>query len=432
MRIVDLTWLSWFTFAFVCYYGLLYVTPSVRKWRSGGSGAPASSAEPFMVLVVPAHNEEAVIEQTLRTLSALDYEDRLVLVMNDGSSDDTSALARNFSSDGRVEVIDRDPSVAGQGKGAVLNHAFAVVSGLVASGDARLGGRSADSVVIGVLDADGQLQRGALREVAPYFADPDVGGVQIGVRIANATDNWLTRMQDLEFVGFSAFVQEARDGFGSVGLGGNGQFTRLSALQALGRDPWTKCLTEDLDLSLSLATEGWRIRYCPSAFVAQQGLRKLRPLLRQRARWTQGHYQCWRHLPSLWRSPLRRVTKIDLTLYLVLITFVMLVFAGACVSVASWSGFFIVENNFLEQLPEGPARNLVLELLSFGPPLAFLATYQRRARNRLRWWEMPTYMVGFSVYAYLTVLSQFWAWGRMVLRRDGWAKTPRVTAEAAV
>ena len=69
------------------------------------------------------------------------------------------------------------------------------------------------------------------------FADPRVGGVQMGVIIGNAADGLIPRCQDLEFVGFSHLAQAARDRIGSVGLGGNGQFTRLAALRSLGRPP---------------------------------------------------------------------------------------------------------------------------------------------------------------------------------------------------
>ena len=50
-----------------------------------------------------------------------------------------------------------------------------------------------------------------------------------------------------EFVVFTEIFQRARQRVGSVGLGGNGQFARLTALMSLGDAPWTKCLTEDLD-----------------------------------------------------------------------------------------------------------------------------------------------------------------------------------------
>jgi 1,2-diacylglycerol 3-beta-glucosyltransferase len=430
-RVVDVTWLGYLLIVAVTYYLALFVLKVLRPARPG-SGPEVDAYRPLMVLIVPAHNEERVIAQTLRALTDIDYEAKLVLVMNDGSTDATSELARTFEAAG-VAVVDRPHEVSGQGKGAVLNHAFSILRDLARQDDGRLNGFAPNDVLIGIMDADGQLEGHALTDVARYFADPTVGGVQIGVRIANARDNLLARMQDIEFIGFSGYVQEARDFFGSVGLGGNGQFTRLSALLELERDPWTHCLTEDLDLSLSLVQAGWRIRFCPTAFVAQQGLTKVRPLLRQRTRWVQGHYQCWRHLPGLMRNrsvPLK--TRVDLSTYLLMITFTMVVFAGVSLSLLQLTGLYSLSNNSLGWCAEGWPRNLIAVTLSFAPPLMFLATYQRRAQHRLAVYEIPTYLLVFSLFGYHWIFSQLWAWCRMATRRSAWAKTPRTVAEAAV
>ncbi len=385
----------------------------------------------MVVLVIPARNEELVIDDTLASLTGLDYEDLLVMVVNDGSTDDTSVRAHRFEARGRVLVVDRSPEIAGRGKGDVLNHAYSLLNRMLRDRDPLLRGHDAEHIVVGVMDADGQLDRDALREVAPYFNDARVGGAQIGVRIANATDGVLTRMQDMEFVGFSSVVQRARDWMGSVGLGGNGQFTRLSALNSLGARPWTACLSEDLDLGLSLVEKGWRIRFCSTTFVAQQGLRRLRPLFRQRARWIQGHYQCWRHVPSILTSRRQRLaTRIDLVLYLLMVTFVMLVFANAALGVASMLGLVALQNSFVSMLGEGIAARAVIELLSFGPLTLFVAFYQRGAADPLHIWELPAYTATFAAYAYYGVLATLWAWMRMILGRKSWAKTQRIVTVA--
>lgn len=431
MPTLDLTWLSRVVLVVVAYYGVLFVVPLVRTRPRQRRGI-ARNELPFVVLVIPARNEEAVIAQTLTSLERLDYPHRLILVMNDGSADATGAVARRFAGRVPILVIDREPAIAGQGKGAVLNHAFTVISELVARNHPCLGGASADRVVVGVMDADGQLEAQALTRVAPYFRNRRVGAVQIGVRIANAEDNLYTRMQDMEFVGFSSFVQQARDAFGSVGLGGNGQFTRLSALQSLDRQPWTSCLTEDLDLGLSLVEDGWRIRFCPTAYVAQQGLLRIRPLLRQRARWFQGHYQCWRHIPTLLRSRAKIRTKVDLLVYLIMIAFIAVIFTGLVATIASHFGIVAVENHLLDGIRNAPVRNALLEVISIGPLAGLIVKYQRHARTPLRLWEIPAYSVAFASYTYMFIVSQLWAWSRMALRRGSWAKTPRVAARMAV
>lgn len=428
MHAFDVTWLSYLMAGVAVYYFTLFAL-------SLGSLRPRAQRidySPFIALIVPAHNEELVIDETLESLTRLSYEDYVVLVMNDGSTDSTAQRARAFEHTGRVVVVDRPPHLAGLGKGPVLNHGFDIVNGWVAQGDPRLGGRGPEEIVLGVMDADGVLEPNALAAVAPLFADPGVGGAQMGVRIANADQGLLARCQDMEFVGFSHLAQAARDRIGSVGLGGNGQFTRLSALLDLRGRPWSTCLTEDLDLGLSLTRIGWRIRFCHSAWVAQQGVTTLRAWLRQRTRWAQGHYQCWTHFPRLLgsrRAPL--LARLDLSVYLLFVTFVMFVTANLLITVAGAAGWIWLSNDFLWFVPVGLPRNLIIELLGVGPVAIFLIRYQQYSRLPLRWWEIPAYGAAFALYAYLWAIATLWAWGRMLLGRSSWVKTARTAVEGA-
>jgi len=423
---IDISVLGYLMIAVTVYYFVLFGLSRIRE------PLLPRSAEFFMVLLVPAHNEELVIEDTLKSLTRLRYEHYLVLVMNDGSTDRTSELARTFEKSGRVLVVDRGQDVAGRGKGAVLNHGFEIVKNAAAGGDPRFEGRSPDEIVIVVVDADGQLASNALARVSPCFSDPRVGAVQIPVRIANARDGLITRLQDLEFVGFSFYVQVARDHLGSVGLGGNGQFNRLSALLSLGRPPWTECLTEDLDVGLALAERGWRIRFRTGTFVAQQGLRNFWLLLRQRSRWVQGNYQCFAHLPRLLVAHRARlIARLDLCVYLLLVFFVMVVTCSTGLLTANVLGLVAIHNSALAFLPDGPVRRAAYEITGTGAIWLFLATYQRNSPYAVPWWQVPAYGALFAAYSYLGVVFTLWAWTRMLSKRNGWAKTPRLASRLA-
>lgn len=415
----------------VAYYSVLFVV-SLRTTRRTPDvcGRPA---QPFFVLVVPAHDEELVIGETVRRARALHGDRHVTLVMNDGSTDATGEVAREAAEgDPRVVVVDRGADVAGRGKGEVLNHAYRLLSGWVDDRDPRLRGAAQEDVIMCVVDADGWLESHALRAVAPYFADPGVGGVQLPVRMWNARDGFLALMQDMEFIGFSLFVQAGRDPAGSVGLGGNGQFVRLSALRALGRAPWSRCLTEDLDLSLSLVEAGWRNRFCPHACVEQQALSRMRPLLRQRTRWTQGHYSCWQHLPTLWRARgVPFATRFDLSMYLMLVVFVLVLAAQFTVGALEWSGLLAPSGSYLGFVGDAHVFRAVSLALSLFPVLGFAVTYQRFARSRLPWWALPGCLALFAVYNYgWGVPASLRALARIVLRRDSWVKTPRTAVGA--
>jgi len=426
---IDLTQLSWVITAIVAYYGVLFVASLARR---GPGTSPAEGRPPLMVVLVPARNEELVLDGTLAGLSGLSYPgEHRVLVVDDASSDATPLItARWAGRDPHVRVSRRVPPEAGQGKSEVLNHAHGLVTRWLAEGDPWLDGRAADDVILVIVDADGRLEPTALAEVAPYFSDPSVGSVQIGVRIANSRTNLLARMQDIEFVGFSWLVQIARDRIGSSGLGGNGQFTRLSALTALGTDPWQRgALTEDLDLGLRLVRAGWRTRFCHTTYVDQQGLASWRPLLRQRTRWIQGHYQCWRHLGGL--AAARKVplaARLDLMLYLVLVLTVLLVSFTVTVGFLGALGVVDVVNDFLTFVPYGPPRRFASLALSVLPVMVFMATYQRHSAHPFRWVEVPAAALVFTAYGYVWLFVSLRALANLALRRNAWVKTPRLAS----
>jgi len=419
---VDVTWLGYFMALVSLYYVALFLLSS--RWAARHD--PATTTAPPVVLIMPAHNEELVITSTLESLVRLDYDRYLVLVVNDGSTDETAARARAFEHTGRVRVIDRPLHVSGQGKGAVLNEGYRQLLALLEAGDPLVEGFAADDVVVGVVDADGHLEPNALRDVAHLFDDPEVGGVQMGVVIGNAPKGLIPRCQDLEFTGFSQLAQAARDRMGSVGLGGNGQFTRLVALKSLRRDPWTDCLTEDLDLGLHLTRLGWEIRFCRTTSVTQQGVRTVGAWLRQRTRWAQGHYQCWDHIPKLLTArkvPL--VARFDLTLYLLFVTFVMFVAANLAVAIGGAAGWLTITNNFLAFIPAGPPRNVTMEFIGLSPVAMLLTRYQQHSPHRLRWWELPAYGAAFGLYVYMWTAASLIAWTRLVGGHVGWSKTQR-------
>jgi 1,2-diacylglycerol 3-beta-glucosyltransferase len=424
---VDVTWLGYFMAAVSLYYLVLFVL-SLHVLRRRD---PLKGPRPPMALIMPAHDEETVIGGTLESLVRLEYDRYVVIVVNDGSTDATGERARAFEATGRVLVVDRPVEVAGSGKGAVLNEGYRVLTRMLEERHPLVAEFDED-VVVGIVDADGHLEPRALADVARLFADPRVGGVQIGVIIGNARKGLIERCQDLEFVGFSHLAQAARDRIGSVGLGGNGQFTRLSALRSLGRPPWTDCLTEDLDLGLNLTELGWQIRFCRTTSVTQQGVRTVRAWLRQRKRWAQGHYQCWHHVPKLLAAT--RVglpARLDLSLYLLFVAFVMFVAANLAIAAAGATGRIYVNNEFLSFLPPGPPRNITMEVIGLSPVVILLARYQQHSPHPLRWWELPAYGAAFAVYVYLWTLASLLAWFRLVGGRVGWAKTKRISHEAA-
>jgi hypothetical protein len=375
----------------------------------------------FYVFLMPCLNEELVIARSLQRLLSMPGDNFAVMVIDDGSDDGTAAAVTGVA-DERVWLLSRKLPNARQGKGEALNDAIAQLVG-----SDRLAGRNPDSVIIAVMDADGQLDPHTLADVSGFFADPAVGAVQIGVRINNRDRSVLARMQDMEFVIYTEVFQRGRRHLGSVGLGGNGQFTRLSALRSLGPAPWTRSLTEDLDLGVRLAAAGWRNEYCRTAAVHQQGVVEIKRLIRQRARWFQGNLQSWRLIPLVLRSmPARRGADL-----LFLLSSPALVLIASLLTVSF--GVILADCVVLAATGHDPFGSwvAVTYALILGPALAYAGVYWKQERaTGLRlvkaFWLAHLY-VGYSMIWYA---SGWRAAVRAMRGRTGWAKTDRV-ADAA-
>lgn len=263
-------------------YGILIFLASLHHRRkmarseqsqSAAASLPASSYHPFVSIVVPAHNEAAVIAETVKNLLALDYDNCELWVMDDRSSDGTADVLKRLAQEyppGRFHYFVR-PETALPGKSAVLNDALEKVQG----------------EVIAVFDADGRVKPDFLTHVIPFLAEPGIGALQVRKAIANSGTNLLTRCQHHEYL-LDAYVQTGRDIIhGAVELRGNGQLIKRAALESVGG--WTEeTITDDLDLSTKLHLAGWDIRFLADATVEEEGIIRFKPLLKQRRRWAEG------------------------------------------------------------------------------------------------------------------------------------------------
>jgi len=199
---------------------------------------------PSVSIVIPARDEEVVIEGALRCADRLQYPSDLkeVLLIEDGSHDATPTIGQRMASVlPNVRCLSGGPS---KGKPPALNRAMAH-----ARGD-----------VIGVFDSDTRYQPDLLLRVAKYFHDhPDVSVAQAVPRVMNQHTNAITRLNYYETRFWFQGLQAAKERFGLfMHLAGTGMFLRRSVLEALG--PWDEaCLTEDLEYSLRLAQSGIRV-----------------------------------------------------------------------------------------------------------------------------------------------------------------------------
>jgi cellulose synthase/poly-beta-1,6-N-acetylglucosamine synthase-like glycosyltransferase len=250
---------------------------------------PPAGADAFIwVFLVPAMNEEVVIADSVERLVALPVARKRIVVIDDASDDRTPEILAGIDHPD-LFVLRRDKPDAQKGKAAGLNYAYRALRDHV----------DRERTIVVIVDADGRLDAEAPYFASGHFADPRVGGMQSLVRMYNR-QHPLVWLQDVEFGVYGHLFQAGRNHWGTAGMGGNGQFNRLSALDDVTNEegPWRDKLTEDQDLGLRLISAGWEGRQDLRAVVSQQGLSKARPLFRQRTRWSQGNLQAL----GLWRE----------------------------------------------------------------------------------------------------------------------------------
>jgi cellulose synthase/poly-beta-1,6-N-acetylglucosamine synthase-like glycosyltransferase len=247
--------------------------------------------------------------------------------------------------------------------------------------------------------------------------------VQTLVRIYNR-HSFLGRCQDLEFGIYGRLYQAGRSSWGTAGMGGNGQFNRLAALDSVAdrEGPWRHTLTEDQNLGLRLIGAGWISRAEPRVGVDQQGLNNLRRLLRQRTRWAQGNLQAMRLFGVVRRAPVSGVAKFDLTFLLLLPVLQLFISANALLSllvfvvfgVPFWGGSLWLLFLFYG-LGFGSS---VLGLVCQAPRITPLAVLRAALLS-----------VPYTAYAWLTVPALVRAVYRQATARSGWVKTAREPLE---
>ncbi len=398
--------------AIALVYTLFMLLASRGAPRRGG---PLHPEEPLLIVILmPCLNEAEVIGASVRRLTSIPDPGLRIMVIDDGSDDDTAQVAAR-AGDERVEVVRRRPPRARLGKGEALNDALSIVR-------SRCTAVSSSRVVVGVMDADGRLDPHAIGEVRKAFAPQEVGAVQMGVRINNRFGSLLARMQDMEFVIFTEVFQRGRRRVRSVGMGGNAQFVRLSALDALGPRPWTRSLTEDFDLGIRLNATSWTNEFWPSACVHQQGVTNMRRLMRQRTRWFQGNLQALHLLWSVAKEQ-RGLGRAD-TLWQILTPYLLL------------TGSLLTLSFLITMVTAGVAAVLRWEqswmwlvgayVIAFGPALIYAWIYWRTERSQgLGPIKAVAYSHLFVLYGLLPSLYGWRAVARELTGRTGWAKTAR-------
>ncbi len=244
---------------------------------------------PFVSIIIPVFNEEKVLRNSIKSLVGLDYSNFEIIVVNDGSTDNTKRVGEELvgyhkgkHGDVKVSMISKPNG----GKAKALN----------------AGIRYSKAEIVLCVDGDSQLAPESLRMAVRHFAKPEIGAVAGNVKVQNRK-KFLTDLQALEYIEGLNMARSAQS-FGrlvNIIPGPVGLFRR-KAIEEVGFYS-SDTFAEDADITLKILAEGWKIYYEPMAISYTEAPEKLQQLLKQRYRWTRGILQSVRKHSALMLNP---------------------------------------------------------------------------------------------------------------------------------
>lgn len=255
---------------------------------------------PLVTVLIPAHNEEKVIERCLESIRHSTYRNIQVIAVNDASTDRTLAIMRRY----RREHPELDMVAASTprnvGKGGALNYALR---------------RFAKGELVMTVDADSVIAPHTIERAVSYFDDPMVAGVAANVRVMDES-TILGTLQKLEhMIGYRSKKVYTLLNCEFV-IGGVASTYRMDVLREVGFYD-TDVLTEDIGLSMkviSSSNKARRLVYAADVEARTEGVRTYKALFKQRFRWKYGSLQVLVKYRRLIGRPRREFTS-SLTIY---------------------------------------------------------------------------------------------------------------------
>jgi cellulose synthase/poly-beta-1,6-N-acetylglucosamine synthase-like glycosyltransferase len=284
----------------------LYDIKQFKRKKTGGDkrAAKASARQPLVSVIVPAHNESIGIRRTLDSIRRNTYKNIEIIVVNDGSTDNTVAVVEQYIAKQSEQVTTSYIARAarsGRRYRRYLHERVGVAKITLTSQENKGKGAAMNNAIrnhargklMMCLDADSLLDPQAIEKAVRHFDDPAVMGVAANVRVMGS-DHWLVLLQRFEhMIGYRSkkFYTLSKSEFI---IGGVASTYRTALVKKAGMYD-TDTQTEDIGLSLKLiANEGnrhKRIMYAADVVAMTEGVQTYRALIKQRYRWKLGCLQ---------------------------------------------------------------------------------------------------------------------------------------------
>lgn len=217
---------------------------------------------PLVSVIIPAYNEEKSIAKTIKSVSKSKYPFFEIIVVDDGSKDNTLKIARKFENE-RIRVFHKENG----GKGTALN----------------FGRSKAKGKIIFTMDADTRVDPKSMKNMVRFFKDGQVMSVTPAI-VIDKPKNILQRVQHIEYI-MGLFLRKAFASLKAI-------YVAPGAFSAYRKSFFDKYggydegnITEDLEMALRIQSHGYHTENCPEAPAYTTAPRTLKELTIQRRRW---------------------------------------------------------------------------------------------------------------------------------------------------
>lgn len=245
---------------------------------------------PNITILIPGHNEEKVIGETLEGISKVAYpkEKMKVIFINDNSDDKSGEVFKKFKNSGNYEnffMLETTKEAGGKGKSGALNYGL----------------RYVETDYLLVYDADCIPETNAVKILVKTIVEGNYGAVIGKFRARNKSKNILTKMINIEGISFQWLAQGGRGKLMNLStIPGTNYIINIKDLKNVGGfDP--QALAEDTEISIKLYRMGKKIKFMPLAVAWEQEPETLKVFIKQRTRWIEGNlyvlFKYWKTNP---------------------------------------------------------------------------------------------------------------------------------------
>lgn len=356
-------------------------------------------------VVVPAWNEEVGVLSSVKSLMNSDYENMEVILVNDGSTDETDKKVKAYLKSSELKKYESKGKkliyVAKEngGKGSALNAGIEVSTG----------------EVIVTMDADTVFEKDAIFEVAKYFLNPEIDAAVGNVKVANSK-SVLGIIQQIEYtVGF--YFKRTHSVFNcEYIIGGAFGAFRKKVFEKYGVFD-TKNKTEDIELSTRLQYHGCKMVFIEDAIAYTEGPTTIGGLMKQRLRWKKGRLDTfWTHR-ELFFSKNRKHNKI-LTHYLLPITLFY--------EIELLIEPFITTYGIYYLYTTGDFTGLILWILFTGFINIFAFVFGSKKNSKTAFLFIPVYFILSYLLAFIEIFAMYKSVKLIVSGQDvAWQKWQR-------